>query len=607
MPTPDTYVMIALLDDGGSARLGTARYYPVSQTFRLAEGNLEVPAAARGIDDVYSTDSGHYRIMTPSQHLELKKQEAMAAAEAAQVAITPKLPVPMPITHMASLNISPPAPAPTGCGLHAQISTVIAVGPANVELAARRAEPLAMLARKNNNVVTHVVLGAATDADALAALQLPTPRVFLAGANELVALRDRSATGPIRQYLKEAVLVASISPTAKVDSSDPDQVLWLLPASPVPLDGTLAALVQQMRRTLLIWSIALNTQWREWYERYNGTRDTLNAEEEALLRAYTSFPVVQRHPPLSGLTRSAMGLIGTIEGAPVGLVDHTIGWAPQKKGGYWPVPSSRWATTGTPTRDGSVYWAVASWCMNTQAAVRVPPPLLDHQLTFNDLEYDVTQVLATLLTHTLQGGARPYRAGMTRMKGVLGPVVVAGRGGNEPMRLTYWTLEGAPAVTLMLPEAYAQDVLSDYNVTLGERVLLSTQGFSLLARSDEVAIAFSGLSDAELDSERTLFGSRLWVHAKSGAPPLAVVLPAVPARAMIAYRTQLDANAKPNDLIVPGTRVVDNAGAQSYYTVTTSEDSLCGLRVCWSSAEGRPILDVDTFEGGAQVAYEFPL
>jgi hypothetical protein len=186
-------------------------------------------------------------------------------------------------------------------------------------------------------------------------------------------------------------------------------------------------------------------------------------------------------------------------------------------------------------------------------------------------------------------------------------VLMAGRSGNEPMRLTYWTLDGAPSVTMLLPEAYVQDVLKDYTVEMGERVMLATQGFTLLPRGDEVVIVFSGLSDAELDSERALFGPRLWVHAKGGSPPTVMELPAVPVRSMITYRTQLDANSKPSDMLAPGTRVLSNAGAHVYFAVTTSEDLLCGLRVCWSMAEGRPVLDVDTFEGGRQLAYEFQL
>lgn len=604
LPTPDQYVLIALLADGGTARLGTARYYPMSQTYRLAEGSLEIPLSACGPNEVYTTDSGRYRILTPTQHLELKKQESMAAAAAAQVAIAPKVPAPMPTEHMASLSLQPPTPAAVGCGLHSQISTVVAVGPANVEAAAQRVRPLVDLARGNNNVVTLVVLGVVTEADARAALALPTPRIFLAGGNEMVALRDRAQTGPIRKYLEEAVLMAYVMPSAKDTSADPNEVMWLIPASPVPLDGAVGVL-PQMRRTLTMWTRDLNTQWKEWYARYNGTSETLDDKEEQLLRAYTSFPIKQRHPPLLGLTPKSMGLIGTIEGPPIGLVDHTIEWTPESKArtSFWPNPASRWATTGTPMRDGSVYWSVATWCHNTKAALRAPHPLLDNQLSFDDLQYDVSIALATLLTHTLQGGAQPYLKALNKLRGVLGPVVLAGRGNNEPMRVTYWTLDDAPPATMLLPEGYVQEVLADYNVASGNRAMLTTRGFLVLPRADEVPIGFAGLSEAELDSERSLFGARLWIQAKPRMPP-SIELPQSPVGSMVAYRTQADANAKPNPLLVPGARIAADATSQVYFVATTSEDQLCGLRVCWSNADGRPILDVNTFAGGNQVAYE---
>tara|TARA_Y100000389_G_scaffold204218_1_gene255643 strand:- start:179 stop:1990 length:1812 start_codon:yes stop_codon:yes gene_type:complete len=600
--------MIAILEDGGTARLGTAQYFQLSQTYRLVEGNLEMPLSARGSDGVFRLDSGQYQILTPSQHVELKKQETMAAAAAAQVAIAPKPPIPMPTEQMASLTLHPPTPQPTACGLHSQISTVIALGPSNIGLAAARSEQLANVARMNNNVVTHVVLGVASEADARAALALPTPRVFLAGANEMRALSDRSSHGATRKYLEEAVLLATVANSALTNDASDEHVLWLLPDSHVPLDGTLGALEQREHdgkaRSLTIYQLALNTQWKEWYARYNGTAEPLDAKEEALLRAYTSFPVRKQHPPLGGIMKSGAAIVGASSGVPVGIVDRTITWTENHKAStLWPMPALRWVTTGAPSRDGSVYWAVATWCHNTKAVLRTPSLLLDHQLSFEDLQYDVTQVLATMLMHTLPGGSQPYRKGISKMKGVVGPVVLAGRSSNEPMRVTYWTLEGAPTVTMILPEAYVQEVLRDYNTVSKNSPMLSARGFLVLPRADEVPIVFSGLSDAELDSERSLFGARLWIQGTARAA-VVVDLPPVPVRALVTYRTQLDANTTPSNLILQGARVYDDAAAQVYHVATTSEDQLCGLRVCWSNVDNRPILDVDTYQGGAQLPYE---
>lgn len=521
---------------------------------------------------------------------------------------------PMPTEHMATLSINPPSAAAIGCGLHSKVSTVVAVGPANVELAARRAGALVETARGNNNVVTYVVLGVASAEDALAALTLPTPRVFLAGANELIALRARDERGPIREYLKEALLLAALPSSARDDADNGDDSLWVMPASPVPLDGSVPQLAPRTykgaQRSLVLWQLALNTQWREWYARYNGTDTPLTPDEQALLAAYTSFPVMQRHPPLMGLSRTAQGLVGTIEGAPMGLVDHTIVWVSAAVRGesFWPCPCAQWATTGPPTLDGSVYWAVATWCHNTAAALRTLEPAIDTQHAFEDWEDDVKQTLLSLVVHRLPNGMQPYMTRVTKMRGVLGPVLLAGRGDRESMRVVHWTVDDQPRVTMLLPDSYVRTVLSDYNT--GARpaegqALLAAQGFYVLPRVDEVPLVLERFTEAELDSERIKYGPRLWIHSKARMP-MTTELPDAPTRAMVVYRTQLDADRTPSeaDGVLPGTRVVADATAQIYYTSTTSDDLLCGLRVCWNGNAGLPMLSVDTLEGGAQLAYE---
>ena len=124
-------------------------------------------------------------------------------------------------------------------------------------------------------------------------------------------------------------------------------------------------------------------------------------------------------------------------------------------------------------RTPSTYWAVASWCHNTQAALRAPPHAHDLQLTEDDLQYDVMTTLATLLMHTQPGGAQPYKTQLESMRGVVGPVVLAGRGDNEPMRVTWWTLADAPSLVVLLPEAYVRLYLADYDAaTVAEHLSL---------------------------------------------------------------------------------------------------------------------------------------
>jgi hypothetical protein len=150
-----------------------------------------------------------------------------------------------------------------------------------------------------------------------------------------------------------------------------------------------------------------------------------------------------------------------------------------------------------------------------------------------------------------------------------------------------------------------QEVLRDYNAVHSSSALLAAQGFLVLPRADEIAINFDGLSPVELESERTLFGPRLWIHGVPNGMPTRE-LPMPPARSMIVYRTQLDADTvlKPNDLRLPGTRVASDAAAHVYYVATTSDDLLCGMRVRWTRAGEQPFLDADTIDGGSQVAYE---
>lgn len=619
LPTPEEWVMAALLEDGRTVNLGDARFYPVSRTYRLVEGSLSVAEETLGLDGVYTTDSGRYRILAADQFEALKKLEAQQAASAAAAAISsgsPLAPIDAaavqraatPTAAMAALSVVDQAPAPVGCSAHAKMSTLIAVGPSNVDLAARRAKSVADMARANNNVVTFVVLGVANDAEAAAALALPTPRVFLAGANELRALGSRAARGAIRLYLREAVLLAF----ADASSLDDGAGAWMLPASSVPLDGTLAALEPRGDLSFAAWKRALNAQWRSWYARFHDDSAELDTRDTELLRAYTSFPRVARHPPLVGFPAGATALLHTLDGPPFGLIDHAIAWTPGRSDAdLWPLPCERWACAG---RGGaSVYWSACSWCHNTQAAMRAGAPALDAQLTLDDLQYDVMTTLATLLTHTRPGGAQPYKARLESMHGVLGPVVLAGRASNEPMRVTWWTLKDAPSLLVLLPEAYVRAALPDYAMRLSgahDEALLASSGLLALAAVDELPIQFAGLTDVELDGERTVFGPRIWAPTGSAPVDWLKAAQGIPdARdALVVYRTQQDAEAdRLAARLAPGQRVGGFTDHLVFYTSSHSDDQLDGLRVRWAFAAGqrdKPTLDVDTHASGRQLPYE---
>ena len=555
LPAPDKLVLVAVLDDGRTANLGPALYYPTSGVYRMIEGALEVTESTRGKDGVFVTDTGRYRVMTMFEHSSLRRDEAAAATRAAAAAIAPP-PAPKATdaalrasTSLSALTISPAA---TGCSAHAQMATVVAVGPTHIALSLERIRPLIEIARSNHNHVTIVVLGVANDAEAEAALAVPTPRLFLAGANELETLRGRKTVGPRRVYLREAVLIGLVRGSGTGYAADGSNGVWCLPASPVPLDGSLdgslAAVEPRADKTMVQWHLALNTQWRDWYTRYE-KNIALDERDNALLRAYTSFQTLPVHPPVASLPAKSTTLLASGGGPSFGAVDHSILWREGRKADHlWPSPCERWASTPVTTIAASPYWAVATWCHNTQSALRMPRPTFDLQLTLDDLQYDMWTTLATLALHKRKSGeAAPTRI-VQRLKGTLGPVILAGRANDEPMRVSWWTdEEECGTTTILMPEAYVHVVLADYNVKLASgntRALLCSQGFLCLANADEIPVEFTGVTAGELDGERAAFGPRLW-HSPSGGiqGALGELHDAPqPSKGLVVYRSQTDAD-----------------------------------------------------------------
>ena len=609
LPSPERLVMVAVLDDGSTANLGAAQHYPASGVYRMSEGGLEVSESARDGDGTFVTDSGRYRVLTHQEHTALKRDEAARAAREAAKAIAPPPAATTTVlrasTSLSALTIKP---ASVGCAAHAQMATVIAIGPSHIQLALTRIKPLIEIARSNHNYVTVVVLGVQNELEAEAALTTPTPRLLLAGANELEALRSRKATGTVRAYLREAVLVGLVPGSGKGYDDDGLNGVWCLPSASVSLDGSLGAIEPRGDKTMAKWQLAINTQWRDWYMRYDRQSTTLDDQDNVLMRAYTSFPKAPRHPPVSQLPRWSTVLLATGSGPAFGTVDHTILWRDGRSPSeLWPCPCERWATTGSHA--GSPYWAVASWCTNTQGALRTPAPLPDVQLTLDDLQYDVWTTLATLAVIKHGGVEGSPSRRLQQLSGVLGPVVLAGRANNEPMRVSWWTPSEGTPVLMLLPEAYVQIALIDYDSkrTTGQgQALLCSQGFLVLANADEVPIEFAGVTASELDGERAAFGPRLWSMRGTPPDPALPELHEAPAPrgGLVSYRTQTDADADcTRGLLDPGVRVGTSPTHSVFYTKTTSDDQLSGLRVRWTVAD-RPTLDVDTFEGGQQLAYE---
>ena len=609
VPAPEPYVLVAVLDNGKTANLGMAQHFPARKVYRMMNGSLEVAEWTRGLDGVFVTDSGRYRVLTQHEHTLLKRKEAARETRAAAVAIAPPPPARVDTVMKASTSLSALTikPAAVGCGLQAQKATVFAVGPKHIELAMARIRPLIEMARNNKNVVTIVVLGVENDAEAEAAAKVPTPRIFMAGARELDVLRNRKTHGPTRVYLQEAVLIGLVRGSVLDYGDDGSNGVFCLPAHPVPLDGSLSAIEPRAGKHMAQWISALNSQWLSWYKRYDNTITVLDDRETALLSAYTSFPQQALHPHTKWLPHGSTALTASgSNGQTFGVVDHTIKWRDGRKPEeLWPEPCRRW--TATPSAGStSPYWSVATFCGNTSAALCAPMPALDVQLTLQDVEYDTFVTLATLKT-------RNVASSLELLKGVIGPIILAGRGDEEPMRVTQWRTNQQENLVLLLPESYVQFVLSDYATAHGTqhgKPLICSQGFLALANADVVPVEFSNLTDVEQPDERDRFGARIWRVPKTTGAGAGLALDGLrnlpdALSGLAAYRTQLDADADSFRLLLrPGQRVGTSSTHSVFYTSTVSNDALCGLLVRWSLDGGRPTLDSDTEAGGLQTAYE---
>lgn len=463
-----------------------------------------------------------------------------------------------------------------GCGLNAQMATVIAVGPSNVAAGLRASKSMADIGKVNNNVVTTVIVGVETDADALAALSAPTPRIFLAGAHELKRLADASLKGPMRAYLKEAVLLAIVPGSRRGVDHNGHGGIFLIPSAPIPMHAE-APIVARGNLGLTQWIQNLNAQWQEFFLRLESSNVLLDGDKQ-LLEAYTTFAPVPGATPVANLANGSVAFVGQLDGPPMHLYDHTIVWREK-----FPMANSRLAVLAVGARG----YATASWCTNTKAAMRNLPVVVNSMRSFTKINADVLRTLSSLIEHR----PKPPVATLEGLKGVLGPVVLAGRDGREPMRVSAWRESSdTPWIVILLPNSYITHVLSDYAV-LGREShgtpLLSVASTLVLNASDEMPISF------EDDDERARFGPRVWVlrsepsNVPDGPAPMPPTI----------FKTQQDAqrevDAVDQRVVVTDDRVV-------FFTTTISDDAFSGLRVRWTGG-ATPVLDMDD---EAQRVYE---
>lgn len=449
-------------------------------------------------------------------------------------------------------TLSMKSAAPTGCSMHAGKSTLIAFYVASkrhLDLIMASVAPIVKLAKKNNNKVTYAVLGVADDAEAVAAVLETVPRdqrVLLLGASELKYVKNET-------LLKEGVLMQFVP-----DSAGSQDGTWLLPSS----GDACLSLVPQGNMTLLEWKDAINA--------LDKTGLVLEASAASRL-PFEQLGVV------SGITATTQKSIPTMQQTREWIVSDAH---------CWPDTQSHWSEV---TSNGTPAWAVSTSCSKMVSALSVPPVKLDRQLTHADLQYDVSLTLASLLSQT----SHTFES----LKGVIGPVVLAGRDENEPMRVIEWQTASDHALVMLLPETYMQIAFADYNngSDAGTAVPQWLSSFLCLENKNVIPLKVNGCA-AEAEDIVAQMGPRLFSLPSQNESVIdtEAVMQALhraeTVRENLVYTTQQDARL--TQQVEYGKRVSNTTtGTHSvFFTNTPSNDHLTGLRVRWVFAADRPTM-----------------
>lgn len=452
---------------------------------------------------------------------------------------------------METLSVKPAAP--TGCSMHANKSTLIAFYVAStrhLDLIMASVAPIVKLANKNNNKVTYVVLGIANNAEAVAAVLETVPRdqrVLLLGASEL-----RYHVGN-ETLLREGVLMEFVP-----DSAGSQDGTWLLPSS----GDACLSLVPRGTMTLLEWKDVINAL------------DKTGLVLEAPATPHLPF---KQLGVASGITATTQRSIPTMQQTREWIVSDAH---------CWPEPQSYWSEV---TSNGTPAWAVSTSCSKMVSALSAPPVKLDRQLTHADLQYDVSLTLASLLSQT------PHK--FESLKGVIGPIILAGRDDNEPMRVIEWQTASKDTLVMLLPETYMQIAFADYNngSDAGTSVPQWLSSFLCLENKNIIPLKVNGCA-AEAEDIVAQMGPRLWRLPSQNESVIdtEAVMQALhrveTVQENLVYTTQQDARL--TQQVEYGKRVSNTTtGTHSvFFTTTPSNDHLTGLRVRWVFAADRPTM-----------------
>lgn len=292
---------------------------------------------------------------------------------------------------------------------------------------------------------------------------------------------------------------------------------------------------------------------------------------------------------------------------PVALTERMIKWTKDD----YPIPMSRWVRLGR----GQVSWGIVSHCRSTAMAVSPYPDLLERNVPFSKLQFDVSVALASLLEfkdHMARDPMKrtPFKNAVHNLKGVLGPCVKMGVEG-QTHRVVWWNARGvAGGVIMLMPELYMRLAFPDYLTSPGhhgEGPCAVSCGFLALSFKDVVPLQVQGLHVEEVEPRVFwMRDSQHWSDATTG-DALDAMKAARDARGhLMRLVTQEQANSPIG--LQPGQELGDSSLYKLYYYSSGNNDELAGMRVRVTFANGNraaPTLDADlSGESGLQVPFE---
>lgn len=368
--------------------------------------------------------------------------------------------------------------------------------------------------------------------------------------------------------------------------------------------------------TLIDWKDQFNKQWSNFYDAFcKGTASeedvelwtALSLEETGMGPVWTASPLpLERLSLVDGeSTVSAMGAVGGNAKRPFGTLCSQLSIQLKENDTHAITPTSTWTTNNCT--GPSVFWSVNTWCKNTSSHIEMHGNLHDRTISASSYINVVKITLDTLRSHVVDHG-QPYSRVWGDMKGTIGPVVKTAGVKEEWLRVVHWAPSQDIGVITLLPEAYIQYMLQDYNYETRSDATSFSCGILSLPNANSIPIV-ENVTGIEQDAARERYGLRIWKDIsftetlQNNSDVLRRMQSALPVWKDFTSLRIDPTNTAPN----PGEEFQTSPTHTSWYTSTSSNDTLAGIVVKWVFAEANaqmPTLAVDSGIDGDQAVYE---